>query len=122
MGSLLKFLSMMKVFSIYSHQFLEFYQEFVYWLWLGVEIDVFFVKNVEVVATIEFEKCVGDAYIFGIITGKLGYWKELSPIVLFIIDKNFEVCLHCTILPLGLAINLKMVGNKELLLDCQEVA
>lgn len=62
-----------------------------------------------------------STYIFGIIVGKLSYWKELSPIILLIIDKNPEVNFYYTVLPFSLAISLKVQGNREPLFDFQKV-
>ncbi len=75
-----------------------------------------------VVASVEFKRCVADARILDVVVGKLSYWKESSPIVLLIIDKNFEVSFYCTVLPLGLAISLRVEGSRELSLDFREVA
>ncbi len=60
-------------------------------------------------------------YIFDIVIGKLNYWEELSPIILFIIDKSSKVDLQNILLSLSLTISLRIECNKELLLDSKEV-
>lgn len=71
----------------------------------------------EVVAIVEFKRDVASTQIFCIVIGKFSLWKELSSIILFIVDKSLKVGFHCTILSLNLAINLKVKNNKKLLLD-----
>ena len=70
-----------------------------------------------VIAIVEFERCVANAYILGIVVGKLSYQKELSSIILLVINKNSKISLHYTILPLNLAVSLRIEDNKEPLLD-----
>ena len=64
---------------------------------------------------------IGDG-IFCIIVSKFNYKKELSPIVLFEINKNSEIGLYCAILSLGLVISLRVESNGESSLDSKEVA
>lgn len=71
----------------------------------------------EVIPTIELERYVADACIFSIIIGKINHWDDPSPIIFLVINKNFRVGLYCTILSLGLAINLRVESNTEPLLD-----
>ena len=58
-----------------------------------------------------------DAYIFDVIIGKLSYWKGSSLIILHVVDKSPEIGLYCIVLPLSLAVNLRIKGGKKLLLD-----
>ena len=71
---------------------------------------------------IELEKCVASAGIFGIIVGKLRHGKKSCPIILLEVDKSSEVGFHPTILPLSLAVRLRMEGGRESLLDAEEIA
>ncbi len=59
--------------------------------------------------------------IFYIIVSKYSHKKESGPIVLFIIDKNLEIGLYCTILSLSLAISLRVKNSEKPLLDPKEV-
>lgn len=69
------------------------------------------------IAIIEFKRYVASIYIFGIIINKLSYWEELNLVILLVVNKNPEISLYYTILSLNLAVNLKIEGSKELLLD-----
>ena len=60
--------------------------------------------------------------IFHIIVSKFSHRKEPNPIILFIINKNLEISLYYTVLPLGLAINLGMESSRKLLLNFKKVA
>ncbi len=73
------------------------------------------------VVIVEFERCMDNIQILGVVVGKLSYWEESSFIILFIIDKSSEVGLHHTVLPFGLAINLKVESGRDPLLDSKEV-
>ena len=86
-----------------------------------MRINIFFIENAEVVATVRFERYKADACIFGVVVGKVNYLEELSLIILLVINKNPKVGFHHTILSLSLAGNLRMKGSQELLLDFQKV-
>ena len=58
------------------------------------------------VVAIEFEQDVTGAGIFDIVISKFSYWQQFYPIILFSIDKCFEVCFYCIIFPVRLAIRL----------------
>ena len=60
--------------------------------------------------------------ILCIIISKFSHKKELSLIILFVIDKNLEIGHYYTVLLLSLVINLRIKGNIELLFDPKEVA
>ncbi len=60
---------------------------------------------------------MANACILLIIISEFSYWKEFSPIILFIIDENPKISLHQTILPFDLAIILRAKGSKELLFN-----
>lgn len=64
---------------------------------------------------------MADACILSIVVSKLGYWKEPSPLILLVIDKNSEIGLYYTVWPLGLAISLRVKSNRAPLLDSKEV-
>lgn len=74
------------------------------------------------VAVVDIERRVAGVRIFGVVVNKLSYWQKPSPVILLIINKRFEVCLHSAVLPLGLAVCLRMNGSRKLLLDVKKVA
>ena len=59
--------------------------------------------------------------IFGVVIGELCHGKKLCPIILLEIDKNIEVSFYCTILPLHLAVRLRVEGGEEFLLNAKEI-
>lgn len=63
-----------------------------------------------------------DADVFRIIVSEFGYKKEPGPIVLFVINKNSEICLYFIVLPLGLAISLRVESSGEPSFDLKEVS
>lgn len=63
------------------------------------------------IAAIELEKYMTNASIFRIIIYKFDHQKLLSLIFLLIIDKNTKVSLYAVILPLNLAINMRIESN-----------
>ena len=73
------------------------------------------------VATVEFKRRIAGVQILGIVVGKLSYCKEPSLIILFIIDKNSEIDLYYTVLPVDLAISLKVKNSKKFLLNSKKV-
>lgn len=73
------------------------------------------------IVIVEFKKYVAIAYILGVVVGKFSCWEKPSPIILLIVDKISEVGLHHSILPLRLAVNLRVEGNREPFLDFQKV-
>ncbi len=74
------------------------------------------------VATVELERRVAGAYILGVVVGELSHQEEPSPIIFLVIDESSQVGLHCTVLPLDLAINLGVESSREPSLDSQKVA
>lgn len=74
-----------------------------------------------IVIIIKLEKHLVSTYIFGIIIGKLNYEKEPSPIIFFVINKNFKIGLYYIILPHDLAISFKIKNHEKLLLDFKNV-
>ena len=73
------------------------------------------------ISAIKLEKCVANAGILGIIVGKLRYEKKSCPIILLKVDKSSEIGFHCIILPLSLAVCLRVEGNGESLPDAKEI-
>lgn len=73
------------------------------------------------ITIIEFEKYLADTCIFSIVIGKLRHKQKLSPVVLFLIDKNLKVGFSSAILLLSFAIGQWVEDSRELLLDVQEV-
>ena len=74
------------------------------------------------IATVEFERYVANACIFCVIVSEFSHWKEPSPIILLVVDKNPEIGFHYTVLPLGLAVSLREEGGEKLLFNLQKVA
>lgn len=83
-------------------------------------IDVFFDEDVQVVAIVKFEKYVAGARIFGVVVSELSYWQKPSPVILLTVNKRFDVCIHGAVLPLGLAVYLRIKGGRKLLLDVEK--
>ena len=83
----------------------------------GVKVDIIFKRNMWVVAVIEFKRHVIAIGIFGIIIYKLNHWQEMCLVILFSVYKNFKVCFYYAILSFYLAINLRIEGCREFLLD-----
>ena len=74
------------------------------------------------ISAIELEKCVADAGILGIIVSELCHGKKSCLIILLKVDKGSEVGFHRTILPLNLAVCLRVEGGEESPLDAEEIA
>ena len=60
---------------------------------------------------VESKRCVAGAGILEIIINKPCHKKKLCSIILFKVDKSLKVGFHYAVLPLNLAICLKMEGN-----------
>ena len=74
------------------------------------------------ISAIELEKCVAGAGILGIVVSKLRYGKKPYPIILLKVDKGLEVGFHHIILPLSLAVCLRVEGVGKSPLDAKEIA
>ena len=74
------------------------------------------------ISVIELKKCVAGAGILGIFIGKLRYEKKPCLIILLKDDKGLEIGFYHTILLLSLAVHLQVKGNRESLLDIEEIA
>ena len=74
------------------------------------------------ISAIELKRCVAGVGIFGIIIGKLRHGEKSCPIILLEFDKGLEVGFHRTILPLSLAVRLRVEGGGEFPLDAEEIA
>ena len=74
------------------------------------------------ISAIELKKCMADAGILGIVVSKLRHRKKLYLIILFKVDKDSEVGFHCIILPLSLAVYLRVEGGGESLLNAEKIA
>ena len=74
------------------------------------------------ISAIELEKYMAGAGIFGIVVSKLCHKKKPYPIILLKIDKSLEVGFYCTILPLSLAVYLRVEDGGKYLLDAKEIA
>ena len=74
------------------------------------------------VAKCSLFRCGAGTRILDVVVSELSYWQKPSPVILLIINKRFEVYLHGAVLPLGLAVCLRMKGGRKLLLDIKRVA
>ena len=74
------------------------------------------------ISAIELERCVAGAGILSIVVGKLRYGKKSCPIILLKVDEGLEVGFYRTILPLNLAVRLRIKGGKKSPLDAEEIA
>ena len=73
------------------------------------------------ISAIELERCVASTSILGIVVSDLCHEKKPCPIILLKVDKSSEVSFHGTILPLSLAIYLRVEGDGESPLDIEEI-
>lgn len=87
-----------------------------------MRIDVFFIRSLGVETAVKLKRCMTGTDVFYIIVSKFGHRKKLGQIILFVIDKNLKIDLHCIILFLGLAISLKMKSSRKLSFDPKKVA
>ncbi len=74
-----------------------------------------------VIAIVKSKRYIAATYILYIIIGKLNYYKESSLIILLVVNKNPKVNFYLIVLPLYLAISLRMKDGEEPLFDLQEV-
>lgn len=75
----------------------------------------------KVVAAVQLKECIAGASIFRIIIGKSNHWKDLCLVVLLEIDKSTEVSFYYIVLPLSLAVSLRVKGCKTSLFNSKEV-
>ena len=74
------------------------------------------------ISAIELKRCVAGAGILGIVISKLRHGKKPCPIILLKVDKDSEVGFYRSILPLNLAVRLRVEGGGEFPLDAKEIA
>ena len=74
------------------------------------------------VLTVELERRGPGAGVFYVIISKFRHEQELCPVVLFVINKSYKVSFHYAILPLSLAVGLRVEGGREPPFDAQKVA
>ena len=65
---------------------------------------------------------MAGAGILNIVIGKLRYGKKSCLIILLKVDKGSEVGFYRTILPLNLAVRLRIESGGEFPLDAKEIA
>ena len=82
-----------------------------------MRIDVVFERNLWIKAAIEFEKRVTSTGIYGLVICKFSHWQEPYPFILFTMNEDSEVCLHCDVLPFGLVIGLRIESRRESFLN-----
>ncbi len=66
-------LSIVEVFITHNHQLLKLYSLFIYWFWLKIKINIFFIKDAEVITRIELKKYMASICILSIIISKFSY-------------------------------------------------
>ena len=74
------------------------------------------------IAAVQLKRRVTGACVLRIVISKLGYWQEPSSVILLKVDERSEIRHHGAVLPVGLPLYLQMKGNREPLLDVEEVA
>ena len=74
------------------------------------------------ILAIELKKYVTGAGILGIVVSELRHGKKPCSIILLKVDKGLEVGFYCILLPLCLAIHLRMEDGGESPLDAKEIA
>lgn len=73
------------------------------------------------IAIVELKKHIAIACIFSIIVSKFNHKKELNLIILLVVNKVPEVGFYYMILSLIFAVNLRIKGGKEFLLNFEEI-
>ena len=74
------------------------------------------------ISAIKLKNCITSAGILGVIVGDFCHKKKPCPIILLEVDKGSEVDFSCTILPLSLAIYLRVEGGGKFLFDAKKIA
>ena len=74
------------------------------------------------ISAIELERCVASASILGIVVSEFRHEKKSCSIILLEVDEGLEVGFHRTLLPLSLAVPLRVEGGEESPLDAEEIA
>ena len=73
------------------------------------------------VPAIELERRIPRTGMFCNIISKFHYAQEPHPVVLFVINKGSKVSFYGAVLPLSLAVRLRVEGSREPLFNAQEV-
>ena len=73
------------------------------------------------ISAIKLKKCVAAASIFSVVVSKFHHRKKSCPIILLEIDKGLEIGFHRIILPLCLAVRLRVESNGESPLNTKEI-
>ena len=73
------------------------------------------------VAEVKLKGCVAGAGVFCLIIGEFSHRKEPSPVFPLEVDESMEVSFHCAVLPLGLAVSLRVEGCAKFPFDSEEV-
>ena len=121
-GSFLQFLSVLQVFSIYNYKIPKFLGQLISCFGLGAEVGIFLVENAWVVPAIELERHIPHNSVFCIIISEFCYKEEPRQVIFFIINKSSKVSSYCAILPLSLAVDLRVEDGREPPFDAQKVA
>ena len=74
------------------------------------------------ISTIEFKRCIISASILGVVVSKFRHKKKLCLIILLKVDKSLEINFYYIVLPLSLAVHLRVEGDKKSLLNAKEIA
>ena len=74
-------------------------------------IKILFIRNAKMISAVKLKKSIASICIFCIIVSKLRYRKKPYTIILFKFDKKLKVSFYCAILPLKLAIFLRIESS-----------
>ena len=73
------------------------------------------------VPAVELERRVHHAGVFCVIINKFCHGSQPCLIVLFVINEGFKVSFYYAVLPLSLAVNLRIEDSREPPFNAQEV-
>ena len=99
------------------HSFFQFFCQFVGKARSRAKVNIVFEGNSQIEAAVDFKRRVVGASILGIVVCKLSYWQKACLVILLLVYKSFEVCLHCAILSLSLPIGLRIESRKKFFLE-----
>ena len=74
------------------------------------------------ISVIELKKYIAGTGVFGIVVGKLCHEKKPCLIILLVVDENSKVDFYCIILPLSLAVCLRMKSSEKSPLHVKKIA
>ena len=118
----LQFLDILQVFFTCSHEILKFFGQLISCFGPTAGVDQLFIGNAWVIPTLEIKKRVLHASIFRVIISEFCHRQKPRLVVLFIINKGSKVSFYYAVLPLSLAVGLKVEDGRKSQFDAQKVA